>query len=70
MISRRRFLTSFAGLLAAGFATGAYALAIEPGWRLRTVMGKECYYCPLCTCRRGQQPAKTRSFQKLPGARP
>ncbi len=37
MITRRRFLTSFAGPLAAGLASGAYALAIEPGWRLRTV---------------------------------
>ncbi len=37
MITRRRFLTSLAGFLAAGLSTGAYALAIEPGWRLRTV---------------------------------
>lgn len=37
LITRRRFLTSVAGVFAAGLATGAYALAIEPGWRLRTV---------------------------------
>ncbi len=37
LITRRRFLTSFAGVFAAGLATGAYALAIEPGWRLRVV---------------------------------
>ena len=39
MITRRGLLKAFGGFIAAGFASSAYAVGVEPMLRLRTTTG-------------------------------